>query len=273
MKKTVGIVGCGAIGSALARGLERDCQDAAKIVALVDVDQRAARILQQRLASHPPIVTLQELIRRSSIVVEAAEASAAPRVARLALAAGRDVLIMSTGGLLTSSEWQRVAKRSRGRLHIPSGALAGIDGVKAMAGGTIRRLLLTTRKPPQALASAPFVRAHRLQLNRLRRPKVLFEGSPAEVVRAFPQNTNVAATAMLAASSVRGRRPLMTVRVVADPTIRTNRHELEVEGKQGRMRCAIESRPSAANPKTSQVAIDSALVTLKQLFNPIRVGT
>ncbi len=264
-KKTVGIVGCGTIGSALARGLERDCHDVAKIVALVDSDRRAATSLQQHLASHPAIVTLPQLIRRSQIVIEAASASLAPHVAQLALAAGRDVLIMSTGGLLLSSGWRRTAMRCRGRLHVPSGALGGIDGVKAMAVGRIRRVRLTTRKPPQAFA--------RLQLNRLRRPKVLFEGSPADVVRAFPHNTNVAATATLAASCFTRQHPPIRVRVIADPTIRVNRHELEVEGTHGRMSCAIESRPSATNPKTSQIAVDSALATAKQLFDPVRIGT
>jgi len=272
-QKTVGIVGCGTIGCELARFLERNYQHAAKIVALADRKRDAARTLQQRLLSHPPIVSLPELIRRSQLVLEAASAALAPRVARLALEAGCDVLIMSSGGLLTSTAWQRAVARSKGHLHIPSGALGGIDGVKALAAGSIRRVRLTTRKPPQALASAPFVRARHLRLTRLRRPTVLFEGSPAEAVRAFPQNTNVAATLALAASHGLQGRPAVTIRVMADPSIRVNRHEVEVEGTQGRLRCLIESRPSATNPKTSQLAIDSALVTLRQLFEPIRIGT
>ena len=271
--KTVGIVGCGTIGSELAHALERDYRHAAKIVALMDRRQDAARALQQRLLSHPPIVSLPELIRRSQLVLEAASAALAPRVACLALGAGCDVLIMSTGGLLTSTTWQRAVARSKGHLHIPSGALGGIDAVKALAAGSIRRVRLTTRKPPAALASAPFVRARRLRLTRLRRPTVLFEGSPAEAVRAFPQNTNVAATLTLAAAAFQRRRPVVTIRVIADPSIRVNRHEVEVEGTQGRLSCLIESRPSATNPQTSQLAIDSALVTLRQLFEPVRIGT
>lgn len=282
--KTVGIVGCGTIGCALAHSLERDYRHAAKIVALADRKQDAAKALQQRLPSRPPVVSLPALIHRSQLVLEAASAALAPRVARLALEAGRDVLIMSTGGLLTSTTWQRAVARSKGHLHIPSGALGGIDAVKALATGSIRRVRLTTSKPPQALASAPFVRNRHLRLTRLRRRTVLFEGSPAEAVRAFPQNTNVAATLTLAASPphqhrwcggsrVPRKRPTVTIRVVADPSIRVNRHEVEVEGAQGRLSCLIESRPSATNAKTSQLAIDSALVTLRQLFEPVRIGT
>lgn len=271
-RKTVGIVGCGTIGSELAHHLERGFRHVARIVALADRQRDAARVLQQRLTSHPPIVSLPELIRRSQLIIETASAALAPRVARLALAANRDVLMMSTGGLLTSTTWQRVAQRSRGRLYVPSGALCGIDGVKAMAVGTIRRIRLTTRKPPQALASAPFVTARHLSLQRLKRPTVLFEGSPREAIRAFPQNTNIAATVSLACTLSSRRRPAITIRVVADPSLRVNQHELVVEGAHGRFVCMVESRPSR-NPKTSQLAIDSALATLTQLFHPVRIGT
>lgn len=278
MMRRVGLVGCGAIGSALARAIERDYARVARVVALVDRERPNALTLQRQLASHPPVVSLPELIRRSDLVIEAAAVSVASRVARLALAANRDVLIMSTGGLLMGgASWQRAARRSRGRLHIPSGALCGLDGVKALAMGTITRIRLTTRKPPRALASSPFVRAKRLQLERLHAPKVLFEGSPADVIAAFPQNTNVAATLALAAcvgvASFTRKRPMTTVRVVADPALRTNVHELEVHGDCGRISARVESRPSATNPKTSELAIRSALATLHQLFTPVRIGT
>ena len=276
--RRIGIVGCGAIGSALARAIEREDAKRARVVALVDADRKAALALQQRLPSQPPIVSLPELIRRSDLVIEAATVSVAAEVARRALAANRDVMVMSTGGLLrTRASWQRLAQRSRGHLYLPSGALCGLDGIKAMAVGTITRIRLTTRKAPRALAASPFVRARRLDVNRLRAPTVLFEGSPAQVIRAFPQNTNVAATMALASGALAGgskrRRPAATVRVVADPSLRSNVHELEVEGDCGRLSVRVESRPSSVNPKTSELAIRSALATVKQLLTPVRIGT
>lgn len=260
----VGIVGCGAIGSAIAQAIDRDYANVARVVALAEQDRACAQALAQSLRSRPAIVSLPQLIRRSGLVIEAAAVPVAARVALLALSANRDVLIMSTGGLLTApAPWRRAAQRSRGRLHIPSGALCGLDGIKAMAMGTIRRLRLTTRKPPRALGIRTPLRA----------PKVLFQGSPAEVIKRFPQNTNVAATMMLAATLSGGHRPAATVRVVADPGLRTNVHELEVEGDCGRLSVRVESRPSQANPKTSELAIRSALATIRQLLTPIRVGT
>ena len=265
----VGLVGCGAIGTQLALAVQRNYGSVARVVALHDVEPEHARTLAARLRSSPKIVSLPELIRRSDLVLEAASASIAAEVAVRALRAHRDVFIMSVGGLLRDRTWQRLAARARSRVYIPSGALAGLDGVKALAVGRIRRVRLTTRKPPRALASAPYVRRARFTLTRLTRPKLLFEGSPEAAVRAFPQNTNVAAAVALA-SGAPSRR--IRIRVVADPAIRRNRHELDVEGECGRIRCAIESRPSV-NPKTSELAIRSALATLKQLFSPISIGT
>jgi aspartate dehydrogenase len=106
-------------------------------------------------------------------------------------------------------------------------------------------------------------------MERLRRPTMIFEGSPTAVVKAFPQNTNVAAALMLASGIMPSR---MRVRVVADPTSRINVHEVEVRGDCGRIRCTIQSRPST-NPKTSELAIRSAIATLGRLFDRVVIGT
>ncbi len=265
----VGLVGCGTIGSQLAFALQRRYPHVSRITALHDTNPLHARALAQRLHPHPPVVSLHTLLRTSDLVVEAASAAAAGRLVCEALRRHRSVFLMSVGGLLRDRTWQRLASRSRGRVYIPSGALAGLDGVKALAVGRIRRLSLTTRKPPRALAEAPYVRRRGVRLDKLRRPAVLFEGSPAAVVRGFPQNTNVAAALTLAGGTAGARA---RIRVVADPTIRVNIHELDVEGDCGRIQCRVQSRPSA-NPKTSELAVRSAIATLGRLFDPVTIGT
>ena len=202
-------------------------------------------------------------------MLEAASADVAGRVVRSALRANRDVFVMSVGGLLRDRSWLQLARRSSGKVYIPSGALAGLDGVKALAVGRIQHLSLTTRKPPRALAAAPYVRAKRLRLNRLTRPQLVFEGSARRAVKAFPQNTNVAAALTLAAGD---SAATARIRVIADPTIRSNIHELEIHGDCGRIHCRIESRPSA-NPKTSELAVRSAVATLGRLFDSVFIGT
>ena len=265
----VGLVGCGTIGSRLALMLQRTYAKTARVTALHDCNPAKAAALQRRLASHPALVSLPTLIRRSDLVIEAASAAVAGDVVQRAARANRSVLVMSVGGLLLDRSWRRVVARSRAHVYLPSGALVGLDGVKAMAMGRLHRISLTTRKPPRALADAPYVLRKRLRLSRLTRPSLIFEGSPRAAVRAFPQNTNIAA-ALTLASGVSDRRA--RIRVIADPTIRRNIHELDVEGDCGRLQCRVESRPSA-NPKTSELAVRSAMATLRRLLDPVAIGT
>ena len=265
----VGLIGCGTIGTQLALAVQRTFAHAARMTALHDRDRDAARSLQRRLTPRPPIVSLPALIKHSHLVVEAASVDAASRVVPLALRAGKDVFVMSVGGLLLNRAWRSLLQRSPGRIYIPSGALTGLDGVKAMAVGRIHRVSLTTSKPPKALAEAPYVRKKRMRLERLTRARVIFEGSPRQAVAAFPQNANVAAALTLASGSA-GARVLL--RVVADPLTRRNIHELDVEGDCGRIRCRIESVPSA-NPKTSELAVRSAVATLERIFGSVMLGT
>jgi len=265
----VGLIGCGTIGSRMALWLQRAYAARARVTALHDSNPANAATLQRCLTRPPAIVSLPTLIRRSDLIIEAASAAVAADVVRRAARANRDVLVMSVGGLLLDRTWQRVAARSRARIYLPSGALVGLDGVKAMAVGRLHRISLTTRKPPKALADAPYVRRKRLHLTRLTRPSLIFEGSPRAAVRAFPQNTNIAA-ALTLASGVSDRRA--RIRVIADPAIRRNIHELDVEGDCGRLQCRVESVPSE-NPKTSELAVRSAIATLRRLLEPVAIGT
>ncbi len=282
----VGLIGCGAIGTALAESIDRQSKPIARIVALVDREPSQALALQQRLSSsRPACVSLPDAVRRADVLVEAASVAIAADVARRSLRAHRPVLIMSTGGLLLNlASWLQVARRSRGRVVVPSGGLCGLDGVKAMAVGTVTRMQLTTRKPPHSLAGTPGAKASGIALDRLHRPRVLFDGTPQDAITAFPQNTNVAATMAMAyliptapGQPARGLGQVASgtirVRVVADPTITLNIHELEVEGDCGRLFCRMESRQSPRNPKTSEIAIRSAIVALNQLFTSVRIGT
>ena len=267
---TVGLVGCGAMGTRLAHTIEREFHGRARIVALYDAQRRTAHRLAQQLKRPPAPCTLSQLIHRSQLIIEAASVDAVKCVVPAVLRARKRVLVMSVGGLLEGSLWSRILRAGEGRVHVPSGALAGLDGIKAMAVGRIRRISLTTRKPPAGLMEAPYVKRKKLRLAGLRKPMLLLEGSARTVVRAFPQNANVAAALALAAGPA-GRR--LRVRVLADPGIRRNIHEVEAEGEFSHLHCRIENAPSVRNRKTSEQAILSAIAVLRGLFSPAVVGT
>jgi aspartate dehydrogenase len=204
------------------------------------------------------------------LVIEAASAQLAGPLAAQTLRAGRSVLIMSVGGLLMDERWRRVAARStKARLHGPSGALAGLDGVRAMARSRIRRAMLTTRKPGKSFAPLPFLLRRGLNLDALKHPVRVFRGSARWAVQAFPQNINIAAALTLACGIPASR---IRVEIIADPSIKQNMHQFVVEGKAGRIECRIQSLQSR-NPKTSELAILSAEAMLARLFECVTIGS
>ena len=129
----VGLVGCGAIGSELARALAGGAVSGARLVGLCDLKPDRARRLAAGLRPKPPALSLRELARRSDLLVEAAGQSAVPAIAAAALAATADLLVMSVGALLAHPELARRFARAGRRLLHPSGAVAGLDGLRCAA--------------------------------------------------------------------------------------------------------------------------------------------
>lgn len=200
---------------------------------------------------------MKKLLSRSQLVVEAASVSAVKEILPEVIRRRKPVLFMSTGGLLQNPKALKRAIARGVPIHLPSGALVGLDGIKAAAVGRLRSVTLTTRKPPRAFSL------------KIRSPRVLFSGSAADAIALFPQNINVAATLALAGVGAKRTR----VKVVADPTIRRNLHEVEAIGDFGRIRACTENRPARENPKTSRLAVHSAIASLRQILQPLKVGT
>ena len=255
----MGLIGCGTIGKALAGEcrygpLARRVQ----LTALYDVHREKAEALARRMRRRPEVaLSTEALVRASDLILEAASPAAVPSLLRAVGRYRKDLLVMSTAGLLQAKRELRNIQNAGCRITIPSGALVGVDGLKSFSVGPIRRVTLTTRKPPRSFG-----------LPSLRKAKTLLSGSALRAIRAYPQNVNVAATVLLAGIPLRK----FHVRIIADPTLSRNAHELTVEGRDGRFVCRTENVPSS-NPKTSRLAILSARRTFRQLFQPVHVGT
>ena len=270
MKKwKVGIIGCGAIGSALAKILSREFHAHAVLSCLCDRKKEKAERLARALSGKIRIVSLGRLILSCDLIIEAASAAVSARIAEESLARNKNVLIMSVGGLLAGGRIPRLLKRSRGKLWIPSGAVAGVDALLAAREAKVRGVKLLTTKPAAALEHAPYFLRRKFPVLRGRRPRCVFKGSAREAIRAFPQNINVAAILSLAGIGASRTR----VEIWASRASRTNRHEVVIEGDFGKMRAVSENVPSPANPKTSYLAILSAAATLRRIFSPLQLGT
>jgi len=244
----IGIIGCGVIGQELIKTV--DNLDGMDLVGIFDLDKERAgeRFLE-----------LDELVDSSDLVIEAASPDAVPEVLGKAIDKGKDVMIMSVGGLLKDPADINV--------YLPSGAICGLDGVKSASVGKIESVTLTTTKPPKGLEGAPYIVENNVDLN-VSEKTVIFEGSAADAVKGFPKNINVSAVL-----STAGIGPERTkVKIVVDPAADKNMHEIEVIGEFGRLTTKTENVPSPQNPKTSYLAVLSAVATLKQISSNIRIG-
>jgi aspartate dehydrogenase len=220
------------------------------------------------LKSRPPFLDLDALVAASDLVVEASTQAHLREIAPKALGAGRDLVVLSCGGLLGREDWIALAESSGARIRVPSGAIAGLDGVKGGAIGAITSITMETRKPPAGLAGAPWIVDRKIDLAAIREETLIFEGPATEACRAFPANVNV-----LAALSLAGIGPEKTrTKIYAVPGLRFNRHRIRVEGEFGSLEIQVENVPSE-NPRTGRLSYLSTIALLRDLGATLRVGS
>jgi aspartate dehydrogenase len=266
-KLKIGILGVGSIGQTFANAVDRGRVEA-DLVAICDQDAERAANFAAVLTCKPAVVSIDELIEQTDLVVEAASQAVLPILVPKALAAGRDLLVLSVGGLLGHDDWFREATKKGCHIFVPSGAIAGLDGIKSASIGRIDSAVLTSRKPAAALKGTKYVTERGIAVEEMKEETVIFDGTAEEAARAFPTTSNVAASLRL---SVDASAPVR-VRVVAVPGGTQNVHEIRVKGEFGELSVDIKNVPSSANPRTSQLAAFSALATLANLTKSLRVG-
>jgi len=264
--KKVGLIGCVAIGTRIAQALDTGELNAA-LIGICDIHEAAARKLSDSLSSNPPIMSAADIAEHADIVVEAAHVSAVAEAVDLCIARGKDLMVMSVGGL-TTEHFERF-ENSDTNLYMPSGAVCGLDGVLASNLEHIDTVTLTTRKPPAGLRDAPFILENNINLDGLTEEITVFEGSPAQAIKGFPKNINVATT-LYNAANVDGK---FQVRIVADPSVSNNIHEVALSGALGNIHITVENVPSPDNPRTSALAYYSAIATLRKILSHVKIGT
>lgn len=258
----IGLVGCGNIGADLCIALQKG-DIPAEIAALTDLDEQRAKLLHRSFQLDARICSLDDNVASVDFVVESAVADAVKDVADAAYKYGRDCLILSVAGLVETPHVFDRAVKSNTRIHVPAGAISGLDGIRAAMEAGLHSVTITTRKPPKVLAGEAYLQKRNLDLEALDEPLVVFEGSVRDAVKALPLNTNVAASL-----SIAGIGPDETmVRVIADPTVTNNIHEIVAEGAFGRLKTVTENLPSPRNAKSSYLASLSAVAELRAIAN------
>jgi aspartate dehydrogenase len=271
--KKIGIIGCGAIGSELASAIDSRKVNA-ELVALFDVYQEAVNKLANKLKTKSILATSAEkfVANNMDVVVEAASQDAVRKYARLVLENNHDLMIMSIGALLDSdlyNDLRSIAEKHDRKIYLPTGAIAGIDAIRSVK-HLLEEVMLTTTKNPRGLEGAPFFKTHKVDLHKIKKSKVIYEGKAEDAVKFFPANVNVAAVLSLA--GIGGKKT--KVRIVADPKTKVNMHEIMAKGSFGEMYFQVKNVPSPTNPKTSYLAVLSAIECLRSICDDrISIGT
>ena len=265
--KTVALAGLGAIGLPLAHALDQGIEGL-RLIAVAVRDPVRARA---RLAGFhtPPMLVDFDALAEADIVVEATPAALFDLVAVPAIERGRIFIPASVGALLPRMHLVERAAQTGARIVVPTGALLGLDAVRAAAEDRIDSVTIETRKPPMGLVGAPYLEKHGIDVTGLDRPLRVFDGNAMDAAAGFPANVNVAAALALA-----GIGPVRTrVEIWADPGLTRNVHIIRVEASSARFEMRIENVPSDDNPRTGKITPLSMLACLRGLVSPLKVGS
>ncbi|KAH8065661.1 serine-type peptidase [Aureococcus anophagefferens] len=268
MSGRVAVAGLGAVGLPVARALASGSIPGLRLAAVSASTEESGRSKLRSLgAEDVPVLGVERLAAEADVVVEGLPPSEFLAVAEPTLRAGRTLVALSVTQILRHRSSAR--PRRGGRIVVPTGALIGLDAVRAAAeGGHIRSVVMRTKKPPKSLQNAPFVKEQNLDLSSLTEPLRLYEGSVRAASKLFPANVNVACALALA-----GVGPDETqYEIWADPGVGATRTRAVVSDESN-FEMSIAGVPSAENPATGALTPLSAIATLRGLVATLKVGT
>ena len=269
----VGIVGGGTIARLFLEHIRKGDLGDSRVVAIVGRSDESRGKPLARDYDVPFVTSLDALVAaRPDVVVEAASHSAVREYAEALLDRGIAVIVLSGGALADDdlrTRLERAAEKTKALLYVPSGGIGGLDALKAACVAGVESVSITVMKPAKAWKNIEFVGTLDVDLDRLAGPYVLYEGPARAGVPLFPANVNIAAVLSMAGCGF----DRTTLKVVADPDLKTNTHVIEIKGRTGRISIRLENVPAPENPKTAWLACYSALAALKLMSSPVRYGT
>ena len=246
------IVGCGSIGQKLAAAA--DAMAEVKRIYLLDIVPEHAEKLAESLDKAIVVQSVEDELYHCDLVIEAASQDAAKQVAIMTVSRGVDLMIMSVGALVDDeyrTELFDKAKSTGANIYIPSGAIAGLDGLRASHVDELESVELITTKGPRSLSGVRYVEEKGIDVSKITEPTVIYNGSAREAVEDFPRTK---------------------VTIIVDPAAKSNSHELRIKGAFGEMNCHTYNVPSPDNPKTSYLASLSAISALKRIIRKEWLG-
>ncbi|MGI9364160.1 MAG: aspartate dehydrogenase [Rhizobiaceae bacterium] len=214
------------------------------------------------------IATPADLPSDTDFVIDCAGHHALAQYGVDVLARGIDMISLSIGALADQKLRARLEQTARSagvQLHLASGAVGGLDCLKSASVGKLKSVTYLARKPPAGWKGSPA--EAKLVLDSLSIATTHFEGTARQAAISYPHNANVAAAVALAGVGFDDTK----VRLIADPTITENIHEIRAEGDFGRLEFQICGKALPDNPRSSALAAMSVLSKLEQIAAPIAI--
>jgi len=263
------IAGLGAIGLKVARRIDAGDIPGMNLAAVAARDTAKAGRNLAGFRKPPEILPVARLADVADVVVECLPAAHFLEVAEPPLRKGLIFMPLSVGALLRHMHLIDLARETGGKIIVPSGAILGLDAVRAVAEGKVHSVRLITRKPPAGVEGAPLLVEQGISLQGLTEPLMVFSGSAREAAKGFPANLNVSVALSLA--GIGADRTI--VELWADPTVTRNTHTIIVESESSNLKMTIENIPDAENPRTGMVTGLSVIAALRRLTAPLVIGT
>ncbi len=261
MSIKVGIAGLGAIGSAVARALTNSSGiENCVLHAISDPDPKSEFGVQN--------VSFESLADECDLIIECLPAEIVPQLAEVCTHKNKDIIFISSAALLLYPQVVENLKRSDAKAYLPSGALCGLDGVRAMKEMGIEHSRIASTKPPLGFKGAPHIVKNSIDLDAIDTKTCIFKGNALAASEGFPANINVAATLSLAGI---GAESTM-VEIWADPDAKGNAHEITVSSQYSTINSRVENMPDPMNPKSSVLAAQSIVACLRNMNNALVIG-
>ena len=257
----VALIGFGAIADEFMRCLDA-AGEADRVVCALETPAQLAAARARAGGRFPVTDRIDELlVAAPGLVIECAGQGALKAHAARVLAAGLHCIAASSGAFADAdfvAQLARTPGAAGARLWIPSGAIAGVDGLLAARTAGIDAVTYTSGKPPHAWDGTP---AQALLQGEARTRRVeFFAGSAREAARDYPQNANVGATIALASLGLDRTH----VKLVSDPALAGPLGAIDASGAFGVFHFDILAYASPTNPKTSAITAHSIALALRQ---------
>ncbi len=257
----IAIIGYGAVARYLtaARGIDFDLS---AVIARPGREDAARAVF----GNVPVGTSIDDLPEGIDLVVDCAGHAGLRAHGADALAAGIPLITVSVGALADAGlqdDLTAAARAGGTRLYLASGAFGALDALSAASAGDLHKVTYTGRKPPAGWVGSPA--EARLDLDNLSEPALHFDGTARDCALQYPKNANVAASVALAGLGFDATH----ARLIADPGISRNIHEVTASGDFGDFTFTIAGKGLADNPKSSALTAMSVLRSIRNRTAPV----